>query len=254
MGLFVDFRVWFLKNVDTDETLQGQFPAENVTENVGSQYATHSTLNRQHSILQFTRGEVTTLSFDSMFFQQSRDEDITQPLRLLKSWSQRDNKLGRPPILNFWIGDGHAEFRQCVCKSVASIKYGEPTSLGAMRQVSFTVNLDEYTPFSLATKGNFETRYHNARQADYYEMLTVREYGDPMLGDVIRKRHPTKPNIQVGDIIKLPSIEAVRRSSIVPTSIPLADAFSRKDTATKRRFLEVLESRSQPFDSHVLQE
>ncbi len=252
--MFQELKAWHLSNEDQLEIIQGQFHAENLTEDVSATYADHFTINRQHAITQFVHGNVETLTFQGLLFAKDADDvrRVRDTIRQLKSWVRRDDSVGRTPILSFWAGDGHAELQSCVMDSISNIRYEEPTDTGALRKVSFNISLRQYTPFSLTTEGVFETRYHRARQADYYEALCEREYGDPDLGDIIRKRHPTKPNIQTGDIIKLPSIEAIRNDVVTQTSIPLQTAFGRKNTPQRARMRDMFTSRNIPFTSHVL--
>lgn len=252
MAMFEGFRVWYLQSLDTGETLQGQFHPEELTESVGAAYAKHHALNRQKAILQFIHGEADTISFKGLFYAQDSTHRIQDMVEMLKSFCRRDDKLGRPPQVVFWVGDGHVTMRQCVVKTVAPITYGRPTADGGLREATFTVNLEEYEPFSLEETGIFETRYHVARAGDYYESLCYREYKDPKLGDVIRKRHPDKPIIQVGDVIKLPSIEAVRSVAVEPTSIALQTSYGKKATPQRALRQEMFNRRNRPYYSHVV--
>lgn len=256
MGLFGAPREWFLMNHDSGEELQGQFVAESVTENIGATYAERFALNSQHAIAQFVHGNTDTISFRGRFFLTSelfgKSDDPYEKLSLLKSWVRRDDKLKRPPLLMFWIGDAHVGFHYCVIEQISGIEYQAPTSMGSLRDVAFGVELRRWEPWSLEVEEAPETRYHRARKADYYEMLTLREYGDPMMGDIIRKRHPTKPFIQIGNTIKLPSSDAIAKELVEPKSLALYQAFGRKDTAAKRRRQEVFDARNTTKTSFVV--
>jgi hypothetical protein len=257
MGLFGGERVWFLMNRDTTEELQGQFVAENVSETIGATYADRFALNAQNPITQFVHGNVDTVSFRGRFFLTSelegKENDPAVSLTLLKSWVRRDEKLKRPPMLMFWVADSHLGFQYCTIRQITN-EYQPPTRSGALRDVSFNIELQKYEPWTLEIVEPPETRYHRSRQSDYYEMVSLREYGSPLIGDVIRKRHPEKPFVQIGNIIKLPSSDAIAKEVIEPTSIPLYQAFTRKDTATKRRREEVVEAHNVTKSSFYIRE
>jgi hypothetical protein len=257
MGLFGGERVWFLTNRDSGEELQGQFVAESLTETIGATYADRFSLNAQSPISQFVHGNADTASFRGRFFLTSelegKENDPYANLALLKSWVRRDEKLKRPPLIMFWVADSHLGFQYCTIRQISN-EYQPPTRSGALRDVSFSIELQRYEPWTLDVSEPPETRYHRSRQADYYEMLTQREYGSPLMGDVIRKRHPSTPFVQIGSIIKLPSSDAIAKEVVEPKSLPLYRAFTRKDTDTKRRREQVVEDHNVTKSSFYVRE
>ncbi len=249
--------VWYLRNEDTipKQIIQGQFPAEDLIEDTSNNYAVHNSLNRQRPILQFLNGNVDTVSFRATLLNTNAFiGDVEKDLETLKKWKTRDEKLGRPPILSFWVGDGKVKNTSCVISSLSGITYDKVTRLGALRRIVLTVNLMKYEPYSLESNLLGETRYHRAAKRDYYEMLTFYEYGSPIMGDIIRKRHPTKQNIQVGDVIKLPSKYTLRKEIIEPKSIVLQNVNTKKTSPQRTVYLETLESRNRNYVSHVIKE
>jgi hypothetical protein len=253
MGLFFNFRAWNLINLDTGELLTGQFEPEETTEQISINYAQHTSLNRQKAILQFVNRASDTLTFNARLF--ARDiafNSVEDDLGKLKEWCEIDSLFGRPPILLFWVGDGHLTMEGCVIQSLSGITYGRPTFFGGVKDVSLTINLLKYDPFDLTEKGIFDTRYHRARERDYYEMLTYREYRNPLIGDVIRKRHPTQPNLQVGDIVKLPSQEGIRKERVQTTSLALKNAYSKKVTPQRTLRLDMFDRRNRTKVSHII--
>lgn len=246
-------RVWNLLNLDTGEHMRGQFHAEGLTHGgVGGVYSQRWSLNRAHPIVQFVHGDSETYSFTGRFHATTSAEEAETQLETLKLWARREEAFERPPVLEFWAGNGHAFFTQCVLESLADITYDRPTALGSVRQVTFTVNLLQYVEYSLDGPVIGDTRYHRTRQGDYFELVAVREYGDAKFGDVIRKRHPETANPQIGDVIKLPHISKIRREKVEPKSYPLAGAFERKDTPARALRLSVLERHSADYVSHIL--
>jgi hypothetical protein len=256
---------WKLTNLDDDDdTIQGQFEATELTENIGTKYSKVGALNRQNPILQFIGGNLETVTFQARLWNQisgataaslATQGAASDVLEKIKSWTRRDDSLGRPPILSFEAaGDHPVAYDHCVIESLGGIRYDQPTVLGKMRGVTLTITLLKYEPYTLKGYQGGETRYHRAKSGDYYEMLTLREYGSAQMGDIIRKRHPSKPNIQTADIIKLPSIEVLRKEQVKTSSIALTNAFGRKESPQRTLRLEMLDKRNIAYVSHLVKE
>jgi len=111
----------------------------------------------------------------------------------------------------------------------------------------------QFVPFSIEDEREGETRFAVTRERDSYEMLALQEYGNPLLGDFVRKEHPTQQALQPGDIVRLPSIETARKQRITQKSLQLQGAYSRKDTLQRQLRLEFFELRSKKKTSHALQ-
>lgn len=248
-----NFKVWNIANLDTNQVLQGQFEAQGVTEDINVTWGEFTSLNRQKPILQFLHGNADTVSFTGRFFRNhGLDTKPEERLTVLKSWAKMEPTLRRPPILQFWVGDGHLRIN-CVITGITGISYGRPDFFGGLRDVSFGLSLKEFSTFSIDDTEQTDTRFARAKDRAYFEMLAYGEYGNPMIGDVIRKDHPETQSLKPGDIVKLPSIEGIRSKEVTQTSIPLATGFGRKDTAQRRLRLAFFDSRSSPYVSHILQ-
>ncbi len=255
MGLFATltpFDNWFLQSNDNEkEKVQGQFPIT-PNKNIGSKFASHGALNRKTPIVQFLSGASDKISFAARFF--ARDmffSGVQDSLDQLEAWAKPDETLRRPHILSFWVGDGHLGMSSCYIESLGE-SYQQPNVLGAIRDVTITINLVEYTDFNLEGIALGETLYYRAKERDYYELLAQSQYGNALLGDVIRKRHPDKKNIGVADIIKLPSIEIIRKESVTPKSLQLQTAYGRRETDQRALRLKMFERRQRTHYSHVL--
>jgi hypothetical protein len=246
-----NYKVWNLLNLDSGQVMQGQFEAENVGRDIEVNWGQFTSLNRQNPILQFLNGAAEKVSFDARFYSNhALDASPEAKLEMLVSWTKIDPSLRRPPILQFWIGDGHL-MMNCVVTG-AKIGYARPNFFGGARDITFTLSLMEFTPFSLDDAEQTDTRYARARDRDYFELLAFEEYGNPMIGDVIRKMHPILQSLEPGDVVKLPSIEGVRSKRVMQTSIPLKSAFGREDTPQRRLRLQFFQKRSGNYVSHVL--
>lgn len=246
-----NFKVWQLRNLDSGQVLQGQFEPENVSRDVGANWGQFTSLNRQNAILQFLNGAQQTFSFDGRFFRNhALDTSPEVKLEMLISWSRIDASVRRPPVLQFWVGDGHIQMN-CVISGITA-NYGRPDFFGGLRDVTFSVSLLEFTTFSIDDAEETDTRYARARERDYFELLAFEEYGNPMLGDVIRKQHPQLLGLKPGDVVRLPSIEGVRTVQVTQTSIPLKTAFGRKDTPQRQLRLQFFDKRSGAYTSHQM--
>ena len=238
MGQPSENRLWHMLNIDTEVQLDGQFDPGDVTESVSASYAETHTLNRQTPISQFLHGDSDTLTFQARLFAGDSSQSILPALDTLKAWTRRDPNLSRPPHILFWVGDGSLRMVQSVIESLGSIRYDRHRSDGSIRGVTMTVSLREVVDFSLISVPPPETRFHKVRADEYQEFLAAREYSEPLLGDVVRKRQPRLDILQPGDTFELPSRDAIRNIAVVPRSVALRNTTSRKQSLerTNREF------------------
>jgi hypothetical protein len=256
-------RKWKLVRKDTLEILAGQFEAEELSEGISAAWTEEFSLNRQTGILQFLHGETETVSFRGRFYNETisggsfpiyggRKDGLWATL---KEWVKMDKALKRPPVLIFFVGNGHLQ-KQVVIDSITGIKYDQPGGLGMFKGVTFTLNLRAYTEYSVKQTANFDTRYHHSLDGDYYELIAQREYREPMLGVWLRQRHPTQLNLQAGQIVKLPAPggTSVRTAKVAQQSLVFKTAYGRRPSPQRDRRLEMLRLRAAPRVSHVLLE
>lgn len=250
-------RGWRITNLDSNEVLEGQYEATGVTENIAANYAEHVALNRQVPVIQWLNGQADTLNFQGRVYQ--KDEDDATPevqINKLKEWTRYDQNLQRPAVVGVEIGDGHVKMVEAVILTIGGVAYDRVTASGKLRGATFTITLKRYEKFTLdpANEPSGETRYARAKDTDYYELLAEREYGLPLLGDRLRKRAPDQPNLQTGDIVKLPSVRVVRKESVEPESIPLKDSLKKKANPTKALRASWFDKRGDSRISHVVKE
>ena len=256
MGLFASVSPldnWYLISQDVpSQTVVGQFPTE-VTEAVSSEYAQYKALNRGNPILQFISGNSDTLTFTARFY--SRDSifgGVKESVDQLKSWTKRDPRLQRPHILSFSIGDGYSAMDSCVIQGLGSINFKRPTTIGAVRDVLVSINLIKYEEFTMQGIPVGETRYHRVKEGEYYESICQDEYNNSYFGDIIRKRHPQQETLKSGDIVKLPSIEAIQKDRVEPKSLILKSAYGRKETEQRTARLDAFDKKNVPYVSHTV--
>jgi len=238
---------WLIANQDTDEVIEGDFEAQDVSRSVSSTFTEHFSLSRQSPITQFLHGNVTTLSFTGRFFVDPAILSITglpfagpvpallgktpgnryslrpsEKMSKLEAWAGVDPELQRPPVVLFSIGNGELS-QISLIEQISDIRYDRPMLTGEIRGCTFTVHLRQFIPFDMekASQPPPESRWHHTRTGDYYELIAESEYGFPLLGDVVRKRNADKSIIHEGDTIKFPSLGAIQNTSVVPRSIAL---------------------------------
>lgn len=246
--------VWNLRNLDDGSEIEGQFPPEDPTLDLGTTYAQHTTLNRQNPIIMFLHGDADTFSFAATFYALHGDDNMPdKQIKTLMSWRQRDPTLARPPRVAFTLGN-IIPFPEAVITNLGRISFTEPKPDGGVRGVSLRVDLLRYTKFSLDTSPEPETRYHRAKEGDYFEMLAWQEYRAPMLGDIVRREHPDKLLLVEADVVRLPSYGAIKSSVVRPHSIPFFRGFTSKDTATRRLRQDEFERHDRTYASAIIPE
>lgn len=247
--------VWHLKNLDSGEELEGQFAPIGPTETVGAVYAEHTSLNRQNAIIQYLRGTTPTYSFTARFYAlHSTDTKPEEDIATLKSWTKRQADLGRPPRVTVTVGN-QVPLPEAVIEEPLSVAYvDDALPEGAIRGADCTINLRNYHKFSLDTSPEPSTRYHRSRTGDYYELLAWYEYANPLLGDVVRKEHPDKQTLSEGDVVRLPSLGAIKGTTVKPTSTALQKSIGTKDTAQRRLRQSEFERHDRSYVSAIVPE
>ena len=240
---------WELKDLDHDAKLLPQFPIENVSTSVGGTLADQPRFGFQDSITNWTRGKLNPISFDTTVYARNEDEG---PLVLtwvedIKALSLPDPDLGRPPICLFTLGS--------IINEVVLVESVDPTIVSTLQsgypaEVRFRMVLRPYVPFSQQnidpTRSAKESFYLIASQAEQsYEGIARRYYGDPMLGDRLRKRHPDYPFAPaVGNVVRVPARSVILKETVEPAahmlSLENADAVAAFETILEDRTARTL--------------
>jgi len=244
IGSFLgSLRLWHLVNIDTGEQIDCDFETA-PTRNRAASYARHTALGRKKAQTQYLHGNPDTVSYDVRVMQSHfLDGEPSEKVDLLLSWIDPNERLGRPPIVFFYVGDGDPAYGDffATIDSIADINYDSPTALGQLRGASFTLNLVEFHEWSLESRAVGDSRYHHVKDGEYMELLAAYEYSEPLLGDVVRKRHPELQVPQIGDVVKLSPLQNINEEVVVPKSIPLKGLTARKASAQKDLRETVLE-------------
>ncbi len=249
LSKLLETKTWTIVNEETREVIKGQFPDEGNNFEFGSEWGEMRSLNRRSPLLQYLHGQTDRFDVSSQFFRRDvTDDSPTKKLDRLLEFTRRDQRLGRPPICRFAIGDGSVINLPVILHRVNGIKYSQPDFFGGIRQVSFSLQFSRHTRFSLAEEAVTDTRYHRTARGQYYELIAGLEYGDPLLGDFIRKQPEQigKPLLVPGNVVKLPALEGVKDKIVSQTSVILKTAFGRAETVQKQRFTQMLEILASP--------
>mgnify|MGYP003528028486 CR=1 FL=1 len=252
MSLFAKVDVWHLLNTDTGEQVDGAYPPEDLTHTVGSRWVEKFALNRKNGILQFLHGETDVVTFTATFYKKHLLHSIEGDIELLTRMAVRDRLIARPPILEFWCGDAFLNIK-CILEPFTK-QIGLPGTDGALKFVTISMTLRKYSPYSLEDTGNFDTRYHRAKAGDYLEFIAWHEYKNPLIGVELAKRHPQVRLAPANnEVIKLPSIEGLRKVRIVPASVAFTTLTERAESSQKTLFKKLLAARGAPKLSTILQ-
>lgn len=306
---FAANRVWRLTSLDDSKVkFVGQFPAQELTENVGAQFGTTGTIGAQTFSLQWLSGDQETFQFQARIFRTSPikgaifdalsnpvstvlgaaaafdsgdglpdlvgNGSVRDEIEKLKSFARatdvngKPNSMGRPHRFLFTAGT-ELEFSVFV-RSVGGVKYDDLRSDGTIRGALFTITLEKTqaenlklasaagvsmaallkTGFGVITSiagaaglgsfnpasvinipgGSLHTigKSIKVKQGMSFESIARAEYGNPMLGDVLRRTQPDKVNLVPGDDIILVRAEEIVQIPITPQSVALKDTTDNK--------------------------
>ena len=258
--------VWRLKMKDLGEQeFKGQFLAEDLTENVGARISSRSSLNQQSTDSKYLGGDAETITFTTRIWASNSVKNVKKTVDLLKSFTKWNSKLKRSPIFTFTAG---TEVQALVfVKSVGGIKYDRPRSDGSIRGAVFSVQLSviediesKQNSLSIAALvksglgivsaaqgllsggfgafgkisipgGSLHTKGKKiiVKDGETFEHIAQKEYGDALVGDILRRAHYNKPlnqiksSLEVGDVVDLVQEDEIFGIVVTPQSIPLKD-------------------------------
>lgn len=237
---------WRIKNLDTGKVILPQFPlADGIKVGIGGTLVEQDRFGFQDAITNWVKGKVRTITFEAMLFARTKDEglDVQDLLDMFEELAVQNSDLGRPPICEFSYGTVLSEtvLVESIDPSIVStLDSGEP------REVRLSFALKRYKPFSQRpldpTKPTKESFLLVASQAEQsYEQIAKRYYGDPLLGDRLRKRHPESPFApSVGQVVKVPSRGVILTEVVRPTS----HVFDPDDEDVATAYAAILETRN----------
>lgn len=205
--------------------IQFKYQPQDLTEDVGANWGSSTGMNRADPILQYSHGDQRGFSFTMKLWADHSEVNIDDQITLLKRCVLKDEDLKRPPRFQFIWGTFIDE--TVVVSSIGGIKYDELRSDGTCRGATLSVRLLIYKSVDVALVAEdrpTDTFFTTAKSGDTWEHLALREYDDPELGEILRRRNPSIPfpGNEPQRIVTLPKIENIRNEIIEPDSIPLA--------------------------------
>jgi len=249
---------WSLQNKDDPGlALQGQFAPADYTENAGAKIPEVSTVNNAEPFPQWVGGEGETSTFTARIYRPDplAAGSVRKDVESLKRATRKDPKLHRAPLFRFQWG---AEIQfDCFVVSVGGIKYDEITDTGLIKGAQFQLvlrridkipqqgfsKLSDITGLTTGLKtisdvlgdspslliNIFGGSLHKkgktikAKEGDTFESIAQLEYGDPLVGDILRRAQPEKANLVPGDEVILVDNTEIFQVKVTPQSTALKD-------------------------------
>lgn len=218
-----------------------QFRPLGMQEDRGNFYGSANTHGRENPILQFNHGEQIGWSFNCVLYAERFTDDVQPKLDALKEALKRDPKLKRPPLYSFVWGKIINEV--VVVQSLGNIQYTDVRPDGTIRGASLPIKLLKYTQTDLEVtdpnKPPPSTFYVQAKDGDMWEHIAGREYGDPLIGDILRRLNPALPvpGDKPGTTLALLPAERFADVEVEPYSIPLQRTAA--GLARRQKFLDM---------------
>ena len=255
----------------------GQFTPENMRDNGGAIINNTQALNSQSPSKSYGGGENEIFTFNSKLFASDSFTNIKQEIETLKSMSKRNEELRRPPIFLFTAGT-EISFT-CFVKRIG-YDLGELRSDGSLREANISVTLekiDEQITGNAATStaaqiksaagliagaagiqaqfgsqinipgGSIHTinRTKVVVDGDTFESIAAAEYGNALLGDILRRAQPELADLKSNDVVKL--VEPVEINQIRVTQQGIALKNTPENLALREEFLELRNKKTTIF-------
>jgi hypothetical protein len=210
---------WSIKNLDTGELHLPPYPIDGpVHISIGGEVVDQTRFGMQEAISQWVGGRAREITFTTTLFAENADVDISWWFDDYVKLAEEDPALGRPPICVWTLGSWMQEM--CTFVSVDAQVYQRDD--GKPLRVDLSFSLRRYAPFSQVqvdpTKRPKESYYLVVTRAEAsYEALAKRFYGQPLLGDRLRKRNPAEPmSPAAGSKISIPPKSTILKERVKP--------------------------------------
>ena len=237
---------WFIKDLDNNIVWEPQFPLDQgVSISVGSELSKANRFAQQDPIIQWTKGKERTFTLQTKLFayDESQGKEVLKVYKALEALAVKDISLGRSRICLFVYGKHISE---TVLIEHIDPKFTDVLLDGTYRSIDLSISMVRYRPFTQQTidpsRPAKESYYLVASRAEAsWEAIAKRFYGDPMLGDRLRKRHPQWPyKPPVGAKVHIPPRIVILREVVEPS----CHVFDFKDTDAQYAFQDVLDVRN----------
>ena len=191
-----------------DKVVRVLFNPENYTLEKSNEFASINIPGLESPLLQFSRGNLETLTMDLFFDSYEKNEDVRDYTKKITDLLKIDSDIHAPPILKFvW---GSLNFT-CVLSRVSK-KFTMFRSDGIPVRATLSVTFNEYrTEVSFKekpTKSSDRTKTYTIKQGDSLWAIAAREYGDPAswrpIADKNRIENPRL--LEIGREITIPPL------------------------------------------------
>ena len=250
-----DSTKWKLTSQDDGKIIEGQFIATDIVKDVGANYAEIATFGRSQPILQYQNDELEKLNFTARVWATHQgDADGANPDTIealvadIENLPRADPDLGRPKIWEFTAGESLSMV--CVVKTVGGVRYDRMRpSDGSLRGATFKISLWRFDEYDVSLSGNAaESLVLAFKENEGFESLARRVYGDPNVGEPLRRRNPELVIPTAGDLVHLPPKSSLTVGfTLSPASVPLEQT-DRQQIAQKEHFSR----RGARYRSHTL--
>lgn len=231
----IRFNLWSVVSADPEVSifLEGQFQPEDGAETGSTPNLGESaTAGSERPVVQWIHGGSERLSLRSSFYSLHLLDDIRAKVETLEALVARDPTLGRAPRVTLTWGDQTVTGFATVKKRITGFwpVSGYPRAVVFDLEVVGAPALDFKGSGSIAGTG--ETQHVTLGAGESLEGLALRYYGDPLLGDLIRRENPELAHGEAaGDRVKILEREHPRaRGPVVPTAPCFLDRKRRGDT------------------------
>jgi hypothetical protein len=219
-------------DLNTGDRIYGQFTPQEFSHDLSANVPDAGGFSRANPLVQWVGGSVETITFQARLFSEHKDDQTAaDKLEVLKNLRIPSPPNTRPPLTRFFWGDAIPGGMQCYVQSLGGIKYDEIRTDGTIRGLSLNISLKRYTPFRIVrvlSTPMEQTPTHAVKDGETYEMIAQREWGDPLLGVVLRRMNPRFPmekwapkgvaDLVANETIKIFDRSEVTRERIKPTS------------------------------------
>ena len=248
-------KTWKLTGTDAgfEKEFEGQFLAQDMEETVGAFLGETTTVNKGSPDFQWIRGEAERFSFTTRLWASNSFKNIKQQVNTLKSFARRNDSLKRAP--KFLFSAGTEISFTCFVRGIR-LRYDELRIDGSLRGAIVDLELQVIedkavgnAATSLASQIKFAAgivvggigisqqvkRLINipggslhtigktiiAKEGQTFESIAAQEYGNALLGDVLRRTQPEIANIKPGDRVNLVEPSEIIQIPVTQQSISL---------------------------------
>lgn len=206
-------------------TLQGKYPPSDERIESGSDW-TETQIPSRKPHPTFSADKFDRFSFTLHLAAETILDNIEPTIRQLMDWSKPDPEVGRPPVLRFQCGD----FTFTGVFTSVSPALSDRWFDGRVKtaQVAISMSERQWPPpdsrvTSDPTKPPHLSRYVIAKDGDTFESLCRTEYGDPMMGVMLRQDN-VMAFPAAGEVVYLPPKSYFANRGLTPDAVQLSEA------------------------------